>query len=398
VLFGFDEFELDAANLELRRAGKLVKADALVVRLLLALARNAGRLLTKDELVEQVWGGRAVADNVITVSMARLRKTLGHSRGDREFVATVYGRGYRFVREVTARSHGNSSPPSAEVASEVGPPFVGRERVLGRLRQALSEARAGRGRVCALMGEPGIGKTRLVETLERELLGTQSYVAWGYCRESGDTPPLWPWLRLLREVMATVWTPELEQRLGPLAAEVRALLGDPSAKAKEPMPIDWDHAGRHRGFEAVLRTFTLAAERSPWVLVLDDFHGADAASIELLSLLLDEIAHTRILVVATLRHAQGRRAPRPETLLPQVLGHRNCERITLERLSAQEVASYVAALVDDARSPTPPSSSSGSASIAWTQTRARCCRPRRSSVAASSCTCSRPSPGASRTP
>jgi DNA-binding winged helix-turn-helix (wHTH) protein len=99
VILGFDEFELDEARLELRRAGQVVKADALVLKLLAVLARNSGRLVTKDELVDAVWEGRAVADNVLTVSMARLRKTLGHRRGEREFVATVYGRGYRFVCE-----------------------------------------------------------------------------------------------------------------------------------------------------------------------------------------------------------------------------------------------------------------------------------------------------------
>jgi 8-oxo-dGTP diphosphatase len=164
VILGFDELELDAANLKLRRAGQLIKADALVVRLLLALARNTGRVLTREELVEQVWAGRPVADNVIAVSMARLRKTLGHKRGDREFVVTIFGHGYRFVREVTARKTEATSSAAVRTASEAGPPFVGRERVLAGLLQALDDARAGRGRLCALMGEPGIGKTRVVET------------------------------------------------------------------------------------------------------------------------------------------------------------------------------------------------------------------------------------------
>lgn len=351
MILGFDEFELDPANLELRREGEIIKADALVLRLLIALARNPDRLVTKDELVELVWEGRAVADNVITVSMARLRKTLGHRRGDREFVATVYGRGYRFVRKVSARARTPSASPRLESAGDASAPFVGRERVLSRLRQAMGDARAGRGRLCALMGEPGIGKTRLIETLERELQGEQVRIAWGYGRESGDTPPLWPWLRMLREVMAAVPTQELEQRLGSLAQEIHGLLDGQRGATQEaalgPQLLDWERARRHRGFEALLRTFALAAEHSPWLLVLDDLHGADAASIELLSLLLDEISHTRILVIASLRHAPGRQAPRPETLLPHVLGHRNCERMTLERLSAKDVASYVAAMVDD---------------------------------------------------
>jgi DNA-binding winged helix-turn-helix (wHTH) protein len=349
MIFGFDEFELDAELLEVRCAGKAVKVDALVVRLLLVLVGNAQRLVTKEELVEQVWNGRAVADNVITVSMARLRKALGHRQGEREFVVTVYGRGYRFVRDVAIRDAPARVPAIAEQASEGGARFVGRDRALARLRRALGEARAGRGRMCALMGEPGIGKTRLVEMLEREIPSAQGRVAWGYCPAASDTPPLWPWLRLLRDVKAVAWTPELEQRLGPLAEDVRTLLHE-----NEIRPGGADVAGlqsadgaRHRSFDAILRVLALASEQQPWLLVLDDLQRADAASIELLSQLLDEIAHTRILLVATLRHAPGRRAPRPDTHLPQVLGHAHCERVTLERLDASDVAEYVASQVDD---------------------------------------------------
>jgi DNA-binding winged helix-turn-helix (wHTH) protein len=347
MIFGFDDFELDDERLELRRAGKVLNVEALVVRLLLVLVRNPQRLLTKDELVDQVWQGRAVADNVITVSMARLRKALGHKQGAREFVVTVYGRGYRFVRDVATRQASAYPPAIAPETREVGPPFVGRERVLGRLRRALAETDAGRGRMCALIGEPGIGKTRAAEALGRELPRGQARMVWGYCREAGDTPPLWPWLRLLRDVKAAAWTPELERRLGPLAPEVLGLLRETAGRSAELPPWPWADAARHRSFDAILRTLALASEQSPLVLVFDDLHRADAASIELLGHLLDEIARTRILVIATLRHAPGRRAPRPETLLPQVLGHANCERIALDRLAPADVAAYVAALVDD---------------------------------------------------
>ena len=71
--FAFDDFELDAERLELRRAGRLIKADQVVLRLLARLLRSPGQLVTKDELVEDVWEGRAVADTAITVSMAGLR-------------------------------------------------------------------------------------------------------------------------------------------------------------------------------------------------------------------------------------------------------------------------------------------------------------------------------------
>ncbi|HEX6240897.1 MAG TPA: winged helix-turn-helix domain-containing protein, partial [Polyangiales bacterium] len=191
MIFAFDTFELDSERQELWRDRKLVKIEAVVIRLLIALVRNAGKLVTKDELVDEVWEGRAVADNVITVSMARLRKTLEDKRGEREFVATVYGRGYRFVRPVHVRDAPSVEPVRENsVSGRDAPPFLGRERVLYRLREALSSARSGHGGICVLMGEAGIGKTRLVEVLEGELSGTNVQIAWGYCREAGDTPPL----------------------------------------------------------------------------------------------------------------------------------------------------------------------------------------------------------------
>jgi len=350
MIFGFDEFELDVERFELRQHGKPLQVEGLILQLLAMLVRNAGRLVSKEELVDAVWEGRPVADNVITVSMARLRKTLGDRRGEREFVVTVYGRGYRFARRVVSRSAGSGAAPELSAAVTPTPPFVGRERVLARLRQALGEAHAGRGRLCVLMGEPGIGKTSVVEAFEREIAGAPLQLAWGYCREAGDTPPLWPWLRLLRALIAAAGSKtQQQQRLDALPKEAQALLHE-SATAGPPEPggsaTGWVGPARHPGFDAILRSFVLAAEQTPWVLVLDDLHRADAASLELLSLLLDEIARSSILVIATLRHTQGR-APRPETHLPQVLGHRNCERITLDRLRADDVATYVAAVLED---------------------------------------------------
>src|SRR5689334_23200245 len=103
MILAFDEFELDPDRLELRRDGLPVKAEPAVLRLLACLVRNAGRLVTKQDLVEQVWDGRSVAENAITVAMVRLRKVLGHKSGERELIVNLHGRGYRFTRPVTAR-------------------------------------------------------------------------------------------------------------------------------------------------------------------------------------------------------------------------------------------------------------------------------------------------------
>jgi DNA-binding winged helix-turn-helix (wHTH) protein/tetratricopeptide (TPR) repeat protein len=349
VIYCFGDFEFEQERLQLRKAGRPVKAEAIAMRVLDTLLQRAGEVVTKDELVDEVWEGRAVADNVITVAMARLRRALKTERADDEFVLTVYGRGYRFVAPVVLRAMPEPESSIAASGERRAANFVGRERVLERLEQALGDARQGRGRMCVLIGEAGIGKTRAVEMLEQKLVGSSVRVAWGFCREVGDTPPLWPFRRLLREVVATssAHGRTLAPTLASLDELLRPLEGQSGEGELAENALQPQQTARHRSFELFARAFSEAAKESAWVLVLDDLHRADAASLELLGYLIDEVAHERILIVATLRHASGRRSPRPGTHLPYVLGHRNCERIALERLRERDVASYLAPLIDD---------------------------------------------------
>src|ERR1700712_5259537 len=101
MIFRFDDYELAADSMELSQAGKPVKADHMVLRLLSVLVQNAGQLVTKAELFQRVWDDRAVSENVITVAMVRLRRLLADSAGERTFIVNVHGRGYRFVRPVS---------------------------------------------------------------------------------------------------------------------------------------------------------------------------------------------------------------------------------------------------------------------------------------------------------
>jgi predicted ATPase len=76
--------------------------------------------------------------------------------------------------------------------------FVGRQRELGELRVALEDANTGRGRLCLLSGEPGIGKTRLAEGIASEATTRGLRVAWGRCWEGDDAPAYWPWIQVRR--------------------------------------------------------------------------------------------------------------------------------------------------------------------------------------------------------
>src|SRR5258705_7915740 len=76
--------------------------------------------------------------------------------------------------------------------------FVGRRRELAELRAGLDNVEHGRGRFFLVVGEAGIGKTRLVEELAREVTERQGIALWGRCWEGAGAPPYWPWMQVLR--------------------------------------------------------------------------------------------------------------------------------------------------------------------------------------------------------
>ena len=100
----FGEFAVDRAVQQLRRDGETVHVEPRAFRLLLYLIAHRDRLVTKHDLVEQVWGGAFVTDNAVDRAVARLRKTLGDDVKEPRYIETAPGLGYRFVAEVTDES------------------------------------------------------------------------------------------------------------------------------------------------------------------------------------------------------------------------------------------------------------------------------------------------------
>ena len=177
VRLRFGAFELDEANARLLRGGQPVVLAPTPFRLLCALARQPGALLRKDQLLDTVWGHQFVSESVLKTAISDLRTALGDSPREPRLIETVSRRGYRFIGAAIAGSPAplpssavpsTSEPAPAPTSTSALPPvpaapFVGRARTLARLHHAWQGAGQGQRQLVWVAGEPGIGKTTLIE-------------------------------------------------------------------------------------------------------------------------------------------------------------------------------------------------------------------------------------------
>ena len=331
-MYAFDEFVFDDVRYALTRAGTPIKADTQVLEMLAYLLRNPGRLVTKEELIDEVWQGRVLGDNVISVCVAKLRKALGGAGGT--CVGNVYGRGYRFMRAVVRTDIEQPQPASKPAAplpsTQSEGPLVGRHHVLARLDSALAQAQNGRGSVCALLGEAGIGKTRLSEALELHAQRSGFAVSWAHCHRLGDVPALWPFLKLMRG-----WNVPLETT-------------EEAASASGDQEEGWDEKSSDSWRRTLLVTTEAVEQRAatrPQLILLEDVHWADAASLKLLSHIVSSVPQHKLLIVLTVRDTQLPEDRRRRRVLDHILGHRDCTRIPLARLERSDIDAYVSTLL-----------------------------------------------------
>ena len=103
---------------------------------------------------------------------------------------------------------------------------------MASLISALGSAMSGQGRLVMLAGEPGVGKTRIVQELaaQADALGAQVY--WGWCYEEAGAPPYWPWIQPLRTCLQEKSSQELENLMGPGAAIISEVV--PEGRMKLP--------------------------------------------------------------------------------------------------------------------------------------------------------------------
>jgi TolB-like protein/DNA-binding winged helix-turn-helix (wHTH) protein/Flp pilus assembly protein TadD len=137
VIFRFDDVEIDSARYELRRAGAPVPLEPKVLDLLLHLVQQRERLVTKDELLRQVWPDVHVSESTLTRAVSLARAALGESASEPRAIETVPGRGYRWRTAVDVLA-----PQAAAPVAPRPPADLGRPRSARGGRRALAAAAA----------------------------------------------------------------------------------------------------------------------------------------------------------------------------------------------------------------------------------------------------------------
>ena len=122
MTFSFGDYDIDVERRELRRAKTPVHVEPQVFDLLVHLVKNRDRVVSKDDLIASVWGGRIVSDSTLTSRINAVRNAVGDTGEDKKLIRTIARKGFRFVGAVHMQSGRSGDGKQAAMSAHFGPP------------------------------------------------------------------------------------------------------------------------------------------------------------------------------------------------------------------------------------------------------------------------------------
>jgi DNA-binding CsgD family transcriptional regulator/tetratricopeptide (TPR) repeat protein len=230
----------------------------------------------------------------------------------------------------------------------LAPELVGREPELAALEAALAGTAAGNGRVVLVAGDAGIGKTALLRTFVARARQARQAVLVGECSETGAARPFGPFVEILRAAFATFPPDVVERSLQSHARELARFVPERTGGHVESSGA----TERFQSHESFAMFFADLARSKPLVLVVEDIHFADPATLELLPYLARRVRGDRVLLILTHRGEELHRAHPLRPVLAELERSPQTSVVRLRRLGAAETSQMVQAALGLSHPPT----------------------------------------------
>ena len=345
----FPPFRLDLLNQQLWRGAELLLLRPKPFAVLAYLAARAGRLVPRAELVKAVWPDTHVGAAVLRGYIRDLRLMLDDDPEAPRYIETLAHRGYRFIAAVSGGQYSpaNDQPSEPAAGAELlNPTLVGRDAELGQLHRWLTKAMQGSRQVVFVTGEPGIGKTTVVDAfLAQAAGGGKLRIARGQCVEHFGAGEVYlPVLEALGQLCRQSGGEEVIALVGRHAPtwliQMPALIGD---KELEAVQRRVQGATRERMLRELAEALEVLTAGIPLALVIEDLQWSDFSTLDLISLLAQRRGRARLLLLGTYRPADVIISRHPMRAMKQELQVRGqCEELALGCLTAAEVNQYLA--------------------------------------------------------
>ena len=356
----FGKFRLDLTNECLWQGARSISLRPKAFAVLKLLVEHPGLLVTKQQVLDTVWPGTFVGDAVLKDNVRQLREALHDDAGSPVYIETAHRRGYRFIGKLTETAPiKNPIAPAQKLLSQLplntaaltssatSSTVLGRNTELTKMRGWLERALAGERQTIFVTGEPGIGKTTIVQAFLEEAAQIPGIlVARGQCLEhygAGEAylPVLDGFSRVGRSAEASKVLPVLRQHAPAWLSQMLSLV-----PLSERASLQAQVAGASR--ERMLREMAGAIEaltsESPLILVLEDLHWSDYSTLDLVSYLARRQDSARLMVIGTYRPVDVILGDHPlKGVKRELQAHALCHELPLEYLSEDTVGSYLAA-------------------------------------------------------